>query len=519
MRRTSLKTPLVASILVLGLVELASGRTITVDDDGPADFNTIQAAIDDANDGDVVEIQPGIYTSDGNRDVNFAGKAITVRSTGPNDPNIVAATVIDCQAGSTNSHRAFNFRSGEGQDSVLQGLTIKNGFTMRQIGGGVLCEASSPTIVLCEASSPTIGNCIFYNNIADVGGPAGGAIAILAGSSPVITNCVFERNTGITCGGAIACVNSEAIIEGCTFIENYQEAVLGTGGAIHLQSATTTIRNCLFVGNNSRTGGGAIGTWYGTSQDTTIVNCTFVGNRDALNRGGAIYNLGNEQQTITNCIFWANKADQGANIYGAGGVTISYCDVEGGWDGPGVYPSGSAIDGGGNIDADPCFAELGYRSGPDPWDIWMAGDYHLQSGAGRWDPNSESWVLDNVTSPCIDKGDPNSPVGDEPDPNGARINIGVYGGTAQASKSPTCWDASACAGQPSGDANCDGVTNLADLYVLKAAFGASAPWTGHNCCADFGHDGTVNLADLFTLKANFGATGYAPAVGNQNCPP
>ncbi|MHC4477624.1 MAG: hypothetical protein ACYTEL_18415, partial [Planctomycetota bacterium] len=146
MRRTNLKTSLVASILVLGLVQIASGRTITVDDDGPADFNTIQAAIDDANDGDVVEIQPGTYTGDGNRDVNFAGKAITVRSTDPNDPNIVAATVIDCQAGSTNKHRAFNFRSGEGQDSVLQGLTIKNGFTMRQIGGGVLCEASSPTI-------------------------------------------------------------------------------------------------------------------------------------------------------------------------------------------------------------------------------------------------------------------------------------------------------------------------------------------------------------------------------------
>jgi len=45
--------------------------------------------------------------------------------------------------------------------------------------------------------------------------------------------------------------------------------------------------------------------------------------------------------------------------------------------------------------------------------------------------------LDDVTSPCIDAGDPNSPVGDEPEPNGGRINMGAYGGTEEASKSHT----------------------------------------------------------------------------------
>ncbi|MBN2132554.1 MAG: hypothetical protein JW741_23840 [Sedimentisphaerales bacterium] len=63
-------------------------------------------------------------------------------------------------------------------------------------------------------------------------------------------------------------------------------------------------------------------------------------------------------------------------------------------------------------------------------------DYHLKSQAGRWDPVSEAWVIDDVTSPCIDAGAPNSPVADEPEPNGARINLGAYGGTAEASKSP-----------------------------------------------------------------------------------
>ena len=84
------------------------------------------------------------------------------------------------------------------------------------------------------------------------------------------------------------------------------------------------------------------------------------------------------------------------------------------------------------------FARPGYWADVnDPNAVWIDGDYHLKSQAGRWDPVSESWIIDDVTSPCIDVGDPNSPVGDEPEPNGERINIGAYGGTAEASKSFT----------------------------------------------------------------------------------
>ena len=64
------------------------------------------------------------------------------------------------------------------------------------------------------------------------------------------------------------------------------------------------------------------------------------------------------------------------------------------------------------------------------------GDYHLKSQGGRYNVINQTWVTDDVTSPCIDAGDPNSAVGDEPEPNGGRINIGAYGGTAEASKSP-----------------------------------------------------------------------------------
>jgi hypothetical protein len=94
----------------------------------------------------------------------------------------------------------------------------------------------------------------------------------------------------------------------------------------------------------------------------------------------------------------------------------------------------------GNIDADPLFVEPGHwdlNGTPDDAsdDFWVDGDYHLKSQAGRWDPVGEIWVHDDVTSPCIDAGNPASAFEQEPAPNGGRINIGVYGNTPEASKS------------------------------------------------------------------------------------
>ncbi|WP_410509919.1 PGF-pre-PGF domain-containing protein [Methanosarcina hadiensis] len=60
-------------------------------------------------------------------------------------------------------------------------------------------------------------------------------------------------------------------------------------------------------------------------------------------------------------------------------------------------------------------------------------DYHLKSKVGRW--NGSNWVNDNISSPCIDTGDPLSDYSNEPEPNGNRTNMGRYGNTEYASKS------------------------------------------------------------------------------------
>jgi len=98
----------------------------------------------------------------------------------------------------------------------------------------------------------------------------------------------------------------------------------------------------------------------------------------------------------------------------------------------------------GNIDADPHFVSL--RNWANADDSNADGDYHLKSAGGRWNTEIRTWIRDDVTSACIDAGDPDSPGGaellfvpDDPDKErgeNLRINMGAYGGTAQASISP-----------------------------------------------------------------------------------
>ncbi len=119
-----------------------------------------------------------------------------------------------------------------------------------------------------------------------------------------------------------------------------------------------------------------------------------------------------------------------------------------------------------NINLNPRFA--------DP----QNGDYHLLSRRGRYLSNNFTagvterkgwWVLDSISSPCIDAGDPNVFPKFEPMPNGGRINMGAYGGTCYASRSE--WPLR-------GDMNFDGIFDFADFARLAEQWLHRLEW--HN---------------------------------------
>ncbi len=74
----------------------------------------------------------------------------------------------------------------------------------------------------------------------------------------------------------------------------------------------------------------------------------------------------------------------------------------------------------------------------DPQLIVTNLDFHERSAGGRFDPATSTFVLDTTTSVCVDFGDPTvMSYMNEVAPNGARLNAGLFGGTSQASKTPT----------------------------------------------------------------------------------
>jgi len=141
--------------------------------------------------------------------------------------------------------------------------------------------------------------------------------------------------------------------------------------------------------------------WY---SDPKVTNCTFTGN--SADEGGGIFS---ESRTkITDSILWADIPTE-ISFGRRGSVTVTHCDVQGGWEGQG------------NTDIDPCFVEAGFWDANGTLedandDFWVEGDYHLLP-----------------SSVCIDAGDPNyiaEPNETDLDGNpriiGRRVDMGAY---------------------------------------------------------------------------------------------
>ncbi len=255
-------------------------------------------------------------------------------------------------------------------------------------------------------------------------------------------NCEFRNNVAGGVAGVKALVDEEFIAENCVFVGN-------VGGAIDCHRGRMVVSNCLFAGNTEGAWTGGINSW---SEYAIIRNCTFSNN--AGNLGGGALNL-IRGGSVSHCIFWNNNspAIEGREQE----IALAYCNIQEEWPGDG------------NIIVDPCFVEPGYwdlngTADDAADDIWVEGDYHLCSQAGRWDPVRQAWVQDDVTSPCIDAGDPNYPIGTEPFPNGGRVNMGAYGATDQASK--TFFGGPVCEAVIAGDINGDCVVDFKDMAIM-----------------------------------------------------
>jgi hypothetical protein len=93
---------------------------LEVRSDGSGLYDTIQSAIDAAQDGDIVIVGEGVYLGEGNRNLNFYGKSITVRSEEPDLIECVRSTIIDAEGIGV----IVRFVNDEGPGSVFEGFTL-----------------------------------------------------------------------------------------------------------------------------------------------------------------------------------------------------------------------------------------------------------------------------------------------------------------------------------------------------------------------------------------------------------
>lgn len=340
----------------------------------PADYATIQEAIDAASSGDVIIVANGTYIEN----IDFLGKDITVTSNyaTSGDINDIYNTVIDgSQPTDPDIGSCVSFKTGETNDSILQGFTITGGSGTKtynpaddayfRTGGGILINQTSPTIK---------NNIIKENHcIAETGvtGAGGGGIRMGFGQ-PIITNNVISYNSGGYAGGVMIAYCEGATIKNNLIAFNVATGSFNGGGGVYVDWEPVTLENNTIVNNHSGDKGGAIIT---TGTTTVIINCIIYGN------------------TATNAFPQIFKR------YG-GNANLTYTNIEGGFDGDGNED--------GMITDDPLF------------------------------DNQGSFLL-SASSPCIDAGHPGTEYNDVEDPGSpgnalfpaqgtTRNDMGAYGG-------------------------------------------------------------------------------------------
>lgn len=257
---------------------------------------TIQKGLDISKDGMTVIVADGIYSGEGNKNLDFKGKKVRMKS---------AAGPGECIIDSGKAGRGFFFHSGETEESILEGFTIRNGYFFIETpeGGGDEVDAFRfGGGILIMYSSPMIRNCVIEGN--DYAG-----IHCVRGN-PHIEECTLQWNMG-NCGGGILLSGSNAIVENCRMMYNFANF----GGAVHcMHGSKATIRNCFIADNHVSYMGAGISC---IDSDPAISDCIITGNKAICSdshSGGGI-DCWNSSPTITRCIITNNVA----GFYGLGG--------------------------------------------------------------------------------------------------------------------------------------------------------------------------------------------------------
>jgi len=352
------------AMFALGSQSAMSQCDLYVDDDtcpsegsgtSQSPYCSIQKAIEEAADGDVICVRGGTY----GEYEPYTG--VELPCSNPSD-------CCDSQAGTCKgvhlkaenlNDRPIITEPGNVDTGMFIGTVYYAWGGTQPIVEGFIIENNSNRGIFCENASPTIRDCIIRNNSAVVGGGMyvrdcsvvsernlfsenvatgneetfgdGGAVYAEDSSTIMIDN-VFCRNFADNAGGGMFLQDTNSSISLCNFEKNTTN---GSGGAFAANGATdTAISRSVFRLNTADFGGGAImapvNPYAEASPEScgpvdpcerevdieiSVDNSLFTRNSTVDLDGGAVF-IGGGRMAFSNCTFTENATpDNGGAIY------------------------------------------------------------------------------------------------------------------------------------------------------------------------------------------------------------
>jgi hypothetical protein len=289
---------LLSGVFVLSAVNKLAGKfyfyaTITVDDDGSADYTSIQAAIDAASPGDVIEVSPGTYVPTTTLRVD---KALTIQGAGSGSTTInvggynawgvyISASNVTFSGftiqGDAAANQQFAFKVGTGNINPPNATTnfINEGLTVNDL---VVQGTKRTGIDLNGVRNATL------NNITSTGATGGFGMSISSSQHVTVSNITTSGNAWGDVG--IFPANSPY-----QFAEIASPSGIVFSGTVNLSSGSGSIS----VQNGALQSGG---TWVGTisnnpadNADVTVpVGFTHVVNATRNSDGLVLHNVGTQ---------------------------------------------------------------------------------------------------------------------------------------------------------------------------------------------------------------------------------
>jgi hypothetical protein len=318
-------------------------------------------------------------------------------------------------------------------------------------GGGINCEDS----LLHLTNSQVLDNSLHEDSLY----PGGGLVAYWGGEA-IIEGCLFEGNTNnaIGVGGGACFMDADGTIIDTQFVDNHSS---DTGGGVVVQIGSVSMDDCTFESNSSGIGAGAMvylgdtvsvtnteftsntavssggGLFVQEAASVDIDGCSFIENH--ADTAGALAILLNEESHITNSLFAGNTAETATGAIGTlqnTSTAVLGCTFYGN-----SAPLGAACS---SFEDEPRIgSSIFWANEPDPFYFSVLSDpievtYSNVEGGypGEGNIDANPLFVDaeagdfhlQESSPCIDSGDPDAGLETdlEGNPRDDQPDMGAY---------------------------------------------------------------------------------------------